>query len=132
MMALVEDLERIATAAARPSEKLTGILAVELLDGGRVYLCAYESGAWLALDDEGQAVTSRRRVRDAASLSALTEAIEEVAGVEPPLPRLASHAYLDALGQGVGPSAGAAVEGVMPVVDGLVEQILARHLTPLA
>ena len=130
-MALADDLERIAASAARPGERLTGILAVELLDGGRVYLCAYESGAWLAVADDGQPLTSRRRVHDAASLAALSEAIEEVAGVEPPLPRLASHAYLDALGQGIGPSAAAAVEGVMPAVDGLVEQILARHLVPL-
>jgi len=40
-MALAADLERIAAAA--PGKNVTGVLAAELLDGGRVYLVAYES-----------------------------------------------------------------------------------------
>jgi hypothetical protein len=79
-MASVDDLERIASAAARPGEQVTGILAAELLDGARVYLCAYESGGWLALDDEGAPVASRQLVHDAVSLVALCEVAEETAG----------------------------------------------------
>jgi len=130
-MALADDLDRIAAAGARPDERLTGVVAAELLDGTRVYLCAYESGGWLAVGDDGLPVASRRVVRDAASLAALCEAVEELAGVDPPLPRLASHAYLDALGDGVGPSLAATVESALPSVEALVEQILARHLAPL-
>ncbi|HUZ99697.1 MAG TPA: hypothetical protein VMU74_10085 [Gaiellaceae bacterium] len=79
-MASVDELERIASAAARPGEQVTGILAAELLDGARVYLCAYESGGWLALDDEGMPITSRQLVHDAVSLVALCEVAEETAG----------------------------------------------------
>lgn len=131
-MALADDLDRIASAAARPGERLTGVLAAELLDGRRIYLCAYASGSWLALEDDGTPVARRSVVHDAASLAALVEAVEELGGVDPPLPRLATHAYLDALGEGIGPSLAPAVEGALPAVDALVEQILARHLAPLA
>lgn len=86
-MALSDDLERIAVAAASfvaPGERVTGILAAEPLGAGRVYLCAYESGdgehTWLALDDLGAPVESRRLVHDAASLAALCEVAEETAG----------------------------------------------------
>jgi hypothetical protein len=79
-MASVDDLERIASAAARPGEQVTGILAAELLGGARVYLCAYESGGWLALDDEGVPIVSRQLVHDAVSLVALCEVAEETAG----------------------------------------------------
>lgn len=125
-MALADELERIAAAAASPDDRVTGILAAELIDGTRVYLCAYESGEWLALDAEAKPVESRRLVREAVSLSALCEVAEESAGgghlaelrarlvelrleeaeaaaaeleatIQPP-PRLATNAYLDALG----------------------------------
>ena len=79
-MASVDDLERIASAAARPGEQVTGILGAELLGGARVYLCAYESGGWLALDDEGMPIASRQLVHDAVSLVALCEVAEETAG----------------------------------------------------
>lgn len=144
-MAAADDLDRIAVAAARPGEQLTGILAAQLLNGERVYLCAYASGAWLALDDDAQPVRSRQAVQDAASLAALVEVAEEITpareAVTPP-PRLATNAYLDALGSaarerereqgihGASPFA-AGLEGAYQAVGGLVEQILARHLTPL-
>ena len=127
-MAVADDLERIASAAARPGERLTGILVAELLDASRVYLCAYESGAWLALDDGGQPVTSRRAVHEAASLCALCELAEEVAGIDPGGPRLATVEYLDRIGAG----AGAAFEQSMASVNALADQVLARHLTALA
>jgi hypothetical protein len=125
MMALTEELERIATVA-QEREPLNGILAAELLDGRRVYLCALESGAWLALGEDGQPLVSRAAVHEAASISALCEVAEESAGgghlrelrerlreldmteadvvageleaLILPAPRLATNGYLDALG----------------------------------
>jgi hypothetical protein len=86
-VALSDDLERIAEAAASfaaPGEHVTGILAAEPLGAGRIYLCAYESDAgehtWLALDELGAPVESRRAVHDAASLAALCEVADETAG----------------------------------------------------
>jgi hypothetical protein len=144
-MALVDDLERMAIAAATPGERVTGALAAELLDGTRIYLCAYESGEWLALDGDARPVTSRRAVHDAAFLSGLCEVAEEIspdqAAVVPP-PRVATNAYLDALGAAArgferehgiaGPSPfGAALESAFPGVEALAEQVLTRHRTPL-
>jgi hypothetical protein len=85
-VALSEDLERIAEAAAGfagASEQVAGILVAEPVDAGRIYLCAYDSPAgrsWLALDDRASPVGSRRLVRDVTSLAALCEVAEEVAG----------------------------------------------------
>jgi hypothetical protein len=84
-VALQDDLERIAVAAARyaaEGEELAGVLAAEP-QGDRVYLCAYGSGdevSWLALDDGGEPITDRELVRQAASLVALSEVAEESAG----------------------------------------------------
>ena len=86
-MALDDDLEAVAAAAsafAAPGERVTGILATELLRFGRVYLCAYASAderpAWLALDAARAPVTSLAAVREAAKLAALCELAEETAG----------------------------------------------------
>jgi hypothetical protein len=85
-MALREDLERIAEAAApfaAEGEQLAGILAAEPPAGGRVYLCAFRSGeavSWLALDESGEPVTRRERLREAVTLVALAEIAEESAG----------------------------------------------------
>ncbi|HEU6444096.1 MAG TPA: hypothetical protein VFL61_03460 [Gaiellaceae bacterium] len=85
-MTLQDDLDRIAGAAAAfadDGEELAGVLAAEPASGGRIYLCAYRSGddvSWLALDDRGEPVTERERVREAASLVALSEIAEESAG----------------------------------------------------
>jgi hypothetical protein len=86
-VALSDDLDRIAAVAstfAAPGERVTGILAAEPFGAGRVYLCAYESDggehAWLALDDLGAPVESRRLVHDVASLAALCEVADETAG----------------------------------------------------
>ena len=59
------------------------MLAAEPTSGGRVYLCAFrasEAVSWLAVDDSGEPLTSRDRVREAASLIALSELAEESAG----------------------------------------------------
>jgi hypothetical protein len=85
-VALQDDLDRIAVAAApyaSGAEELAGVLAAELTTGGRVYLCAFKAGeevSWLGLDDAGEPVVDRERVREAASLVALTELAEESAG----------------------------------------------------
>jgi hypothetical protein len=85
-VALKEDLERIAAAAAQyaaEGEEVAGVLAAEPREGERVYLCAYGGGgevSWLALDDRGEPITDRERVRQAASLVALSELAEESAG----------------------------------------------------
>jgi hypothetical protein len=82
-MALTDDLARIAAVAqtlAGPGEQVTGVLAAEPLDVGRVYLCAYDSGAWIVLDDAGAALDDLRVVRDAAHLAALCEVAADLGG----------------------------------------------------
>ena len=82
-MALTDDLERIATAAqalAEPAERVAGVLAVEPQPGFRVYLCAYDSGAWVVLDDASHRLTEERLVRDAAQLAGLCEIAADLAG----------------------------------------------------
>jgi len=85
-VALSEDLDRIAAAAAAhaaPGERLAGVLAAEPVREQRVYLCAFEGDrghTWLAFDDAGEIVTSRRLVHEAAALAALCEVAEESAG----------------------------------------------------
>jgi hypothetical protein len=83
---LSDDLERIAALAetfAASEEHVSGLVAAEPLDTGRVYLCAYEAPgghAWLAFAADGEPVTSRHAVHAAASLSGLCEIAEESAG----------------------------------------------------
>jgi hypothetical protein len=138
-VSLSEELERVAAAAegyADEGESLTGVLAAELDDGARVYLCSFEHGEsrnWLALDEDGDPVGDSAVAREAAELAALCELAEELSGggdleelravlmrlrlTESPIgieeaedaalaleaavgrpPRVASHAYLDAVG----------------------------------
>lgn len=85
-MALREELDRIAERAAPfadAGESLAGVLPAEPAPGRRVYLCAFVDGAgsrsWLALDGEGDAISSRAAVRDAVSIAALCELAEEKA-----------------------------------------------------
>jgi hypothetical protein len=82
-VALTDDLERIAAAAqarAVDGERITGVVAAEPQGGGRIYLCAYDSGAWLAFDESARPVTSERAVRDAAQLAAVCELAADLAG----------------------------------------------------
>jgi hypothetical protein len=84
-VALTDDLERIATVAqalAEPGERVSGVLAAEPQPGFRVYLCAYDSGAWVVLDDTAQRVADERLVRDAAQLAGLCEVAADLAGGE--------------------------------------------------
>ena len=128
-MALSDDLERIAAAQDEP---VSGVLAAELVDGSRVYLCAYESGGWLAFDDGAKPVESRRLVREAASLSALCEVAEEIAGIEGTAPRLATNAYLDGIGAAGGPEFAAAFQQAAPGVEELVAEIERAYKLPLS
>jgi hypothetical protein len=101
-VSLEDDLGRAAEAArafAEQDERLEAILAAEPGPGRRVYLCAYSRGAgrtWLVLDERAGAVTDRALVREAVSLAALCEIAGEAVDDVPP--RLASPAYLDAVG----------------------------------
>jgi len=82
-MALTDDLARIAAAAqalASDGEQVTGVLAAEPHDAGRVYLCAYDTGSWVVLDDGGAALTDLRVVKDAAQLAALCEVASDLGG----------------------------------------------------
>ena len=83
---LARDLERIAARAAGhagPGEEVTGVLASEPGLGRRVYLCSFESNgsrSWLALDDDGQPVTSRNEVRESVAIAAMCELAADSAG----------------------------------------------------
>lgn len=127
IMAFADDLQRIAAAARTGDDPVTGVLAAELLDGARVYLCSYASGAWIALGDDAKPVESRRAVHEAASLAALCEVADDLAGVEGSEPRLATTEYLDRVGAAVG----SGIEQALPSVEALAAQVVARHATPL-
>jgi hypothetical protein len=103
-MALEDDLRRSAEKAAEfaaAGERVSAVLAAEPSEGSRVYIYSYEGDgnrSWLALDEDGEPLTSRVRLREAVSLIALCEIAEEAAGIEVELPRLATPAYLDRIG----------------------------------
>jgi hypothetical protein len=129
-VALVDDVNRIADAAtrfARDGETVEAVLAVEPSAGERLYLCAYgnEAGGhtWLVLDDRGSPVTSRTRVRDAASIAAICEVAEE--SIDVPLsaePRVASRAYLDSFGGGAD-TVTSALQSALPAVEELARDV---------
>jgi hypothetical protein len=131
-VAVIDDVRRIAEAASRfaaPGEELAAVLPVEPVLGERLYLCAYADpeGAqtWLVLDDEAAPVTSRKRVRDAASIAALVEVAEDSAGEQPgDEPRVASASYLDALGVTArGGDVVVALQSALPAVEELTRDI---------
>ena len=80
-MALHDDLERIAAAAADHGE-VGGVLAAEPGPGRRIYLVAFGDGderGWLALDEQARPISSRELVREAASIVAMSELAGDVA-----------------------------------------------------
>jgi hypothetical protein len=121
-MGLEDDLRRSAEKAAAfaaPGERVTGALAAEPAEGARVYVYSYEADgrrSWLALDESGEALTSRALVREAVSLVALAELAEEAAGIEAVHPRVATPAYLDSIGT---PDLAASLQAV----DALLEDV---------
>ena len=78
-MALADDLERIAAAAA-PHGTVTGVLAAEPTRGRRLYLVAFDDGGWLVFDADGTPVVRRADVRDGASIVAMSELAADLAG----------------------------------------------------
>lgn len=85
-MGLGEDLAALAGAAqafAAPGEELAGVLVAESGPAARTYVCAFAGAgperSWLALDEDGQPVGDRARVRAAVSIAAMCEVAEETA-----------------------------------------------------
>jgi hypothetical protein len=106
-VSLTEELERIAGVARAykdDGEELAAVIPAEPAQGILVFLCAFSAGeerSWIALRPDGRAVLDRSLLRDAVSIAALCELAEEAADgvdeIEEP-PRVASPAYLDAIG----------------------------------
>ena len=81
-MSLADDLERIAQSAASHGP-VTGVLAAEPRRGRRFYLISFgadDDREWLVLDHAGAPVQRRDDVRDTASIVALCELAEDLAG----------------------------------------------------
>jgi len=80
-MALEEDLEQIA-ATASAHGRVTAVLAAEPASGLRRYLVAFgdDERRWLVLDGDGTVVTRRDEIRDTASIVAMCELAEDLAG----------------------------------------------------
>ena len=119
------ELEQIAAAAAAHGE-VTGVLAAEAVSGQRSYLVAFGAGdtrEWLILDAEAGVVDERVRVLEVASLVAMCELAAELAGLDDE-PRVASPAYLDAVGT-------AELGAATGVVDAFVAEVEARYKLPL-
>jgi hypothetical protein len=134
LMSLSDDVVRIGTAAeayAAPGESVTAVLAVEA-GGERLYLCAFTGAhgaqTWLVLDAAGSPVTSRDRVRDAASIAALVEVAEEGAEMDGVEPRVASLDRLDAMGA----SAVSAIQTALPAIDELAKDIESNYKVELS
>ncbi|HEU5363653.1 MAG TPA: hypothetical protein VFU56_09950 [Gaiellaceae bacterium] len=81
-MALAEDLVRIAAAAA-PHGEVIAVLAAEPASARRFYLVALAAGEerrWAVVDHGGIVVDRREDVRDTASIVAMCELAEDLAG----------------------------------------------------
>jgi hypothetical protein len=82
-MALGDDLERIAQAAAGHGA-VSAVLAAEPMAGSaRAYLVALgedEDREWIALDDESRPLERREQVREVASIVVMCELAGELAG----------------------------------------------------
>jgi len=134
-VALADDLDRIARAAAAyalSGEGVTAVFAVEPAPGERLYLCAFEGAegfrSWLVLDANGSPVTNRKHVHDAASIAALCEVVEEsVQASESSEPRLASLSYLDSIGSASNGDLAAVVQGAVPAVEELTKDVESNY-----
>lgn len=136
-MALTDDLERIAAAAAEHGA-VAAVLAAEPMDGNRCYVVALDGGErWVVLRDDAEAVTRREDVRNAASIVAMCELAADTAGAlgadpgEPPL--LARPGYLDEVGVAL---AGRrefidALRAGTSAVDAFVQQVERGYALPL-
>jgi hypothetical protein len=131
---LSDDVTRIAAAAhayARPGEEVVAVLAAEPGGSERIYLCAFEladgAQSWIALDDLGAPVASRKLVRDAASIAALCEIAEESVEGEHPEPRIASPAHLDAVAARASDGVAAAVQSALAAVEELAKDVESNY-----
>lgn len=86
-VALGEELERVADlvgARLETGAKVSGVLATEPARGRRVYVCSIDGAdgtrSWLAVRENGAAVTSRAELRAAVSIAALCEVAVDSAG----------------------------------------------------
>jgi hypothetical protein len=132
-----DDVRRIAGTAERfaaDRERIVAVLAAEPAEGRRTYLVAFSANgdderSWLALDGEGRPLTSRDRVREAVSIAAMCEVVEEAVDDETAAasPRVASPAYLDALGVSAGAALGSAIQGALAAVDELAQDVEANY-----
>jgi hypothetical protein len=132
---LSDDVTRIAAAAqayARAGEEIVAVLPAEPRGSERIYLCAFETEdglqSWIALDDEGEPVVSRKLVRDAASIAALCEIAEESAadaGYEEL--RVASPAYLDSVGAAALNGVASALQTAVPAVEELAKDVESNY-----
>jgi len=127
-VALSEDVSRIASCAAHhrtPGQQVVAVLAVENAAGERLYLSAFEDAAgnqeWLALDHDGVPVTSRERVREAASIAALVEVAEEALEQVADGPRVASLPYLDSIG------GDSSIAAALPAIEELTRDVEQRY-----
>lgn len=84
---LGDELDRIRALAAglgEPGDVVSGIVAAEPSEGRRVYVCSFDGAdglrSWLAVLDDGSAVTSRSELRAAVSIAALCEVAADAAG----------------------------------------------------
>jgi hypothetical protein len=84
---LADELERIAELAARrgrPGDRVSAVIPTEPETGRRVYLVAFDDAdgyrSWLAVDGEGNAVASRRELREAITVAVLCEVASDAAG----------------------------------------------------
>ena len=81
-MALADDLVRIAEAAAEHGD-VAAVIAAEPAHARRLYLVALgteEARRWAVIDDAGAIVPRRDDVRDTASIVAMCELAEDLAG----------------------------------------------------
>lgn len=132
-MAVSEDVSRIAGVAAQhraPGQQVVAVLAVETAVGERLYLAAFAAGddhrEWLALDHDGAPVTSRERVREAASIAALVEVAEEAVERVAEGPRVASLAYLDSIG------GDSSIAGALPAIEELTHDVESNYKLELS
>src|SRR5215831_13206830 len=119
------ELDEVALAAGAHGD-VSGVLAAESAGGERSYLVSFggdDARAWLLLDAAGQPVADRARVREVASLVAMSELAAELAGADDEA-RVASPAYLDEVGT-------AELGATTGIVDAFVSEVEARYKLPL-
>jgi len=119
------ELDEVARAAGAHGD-VSGVLAAESAGGERSYLVSFgedEAREWLLLDAGGRPVADRSRVREVASLVAMSELAAELAGANDEA-RVASPSYLDEVGT-------AELGAATSVVDAFVAEVEARYKLPL-